>query len=230
VKIEPRELADLMIEIANERFGSQSFRRRQLMNATEQELRLRGLWTPEDDPLSSSVGTKSHGLANIDFRFFDLARKGAIVSDRRDVWRLAELKPPTTKEFLQLPVDLAEPPSRSETRISRIIRDTQAARALKKLYEFHCQVCAMRIEPSLGSFYIEVHHVRPLGGEHKGLDSSNNMLVLCPNHHAMFDFGIPRFLSTDLIEIAGVSHPLNLKHELDKGVIAYHNDSIHHNR
>jgi hypothetical protein len=46
----------------------------------------------------------------------------------------------------------------------------------------------------------------------------------------MFDFGIPRFLSTDLIEIAGVSHPLNLKHELDKGVIAYHNDSIHHNR
>ena len=215
-----------MVELANERFGSRQFRRRALMDAAEQEVRKRGLWTPADDVLSGSVGTKSRGLAAIDYRFSDLARWGTIVSDQRDVWRLATPKPPTPKETQQPPVDLPEPPPRCEAQVSRIIRDTPLARELKRLYGFACQVCSLRIEPSRGSFYVEVHHVRPLGGGHDGLDTHGNMLVLCPNHHAMFDFGIPRFLSPQRIEIAGAGYDLTLKHALSQESIAYHNAKL----
>jgi predicted restriction endonuclease len=176
------------------------------------------------------VDPKSNGLAYIDYRFSDLASCGDIVKERHGIWRLAAPTPSTPKELVQPPSDFEEPPPRIESRVSRIIRDTQAARALKTLYEFRCQICSMRIESSFGDFYIEVHHVRPLGGNHKGPDAINNMLVLCPNHHAMFDFGIPRFLSTDQVEIAGVSHALTMKHKLDESAVAYHNNSIRNKR
>jgi predicted restriction endonuclease len=51
--------------------------------------------------------------------------------------------------------------------------------------------------------------------------------VLCPNHHAMFDFGIPRFITTNRITIGETSHTLTCKHSLTDDVIAYHNEHIH---
>ena len=78
-----------MVQVAIERFGAKTFRRRQLMEATEFEVRRRGLWTADDDILSGSVGLKSRGLADIDYRFSDLARWGTIISERRNYWRLA---------------------------------------------------------------------------------------------------------------------------------------------
>jgi hypothetical protein len=226
MNLESHELAGLMVAVANERFGSRQFPRRTLMDATEEEVRKQGFWTPADDILSGSRGTKSRGLAAIDYRFSDLARWGTLVRDRPNVWRLATPKPLTPKETQQTPVDLSEPPPRYDAHVSRIIRDTKLARELKSLYGFACQVCGLRIEPSRGSFYVEVHHVRPLGGGHDGLDTQGNMLVLCPNHHAMFDFGIPRFLSPLRVEIAGTSHDLTLKHALSQESIAYHNTKL----
>jgi hypothetical protein len=216
-----------MVEVANERFGSATFKRRQLMNAAEGVVRQRGFWTPEDDELSGSRGTKSRGLADIDYRFSDLAGWGALVSDRRNYWRLASPKPPPIKEFVLLPPDIAVPPDRVEVRVQRVIRDTLVTKSLKKLYDYQCQVCGFRIEPAPGSCYVEVHHVRPLGGSHNGVDTHANMLVLCPNHHAMFDFGIPKFIAANQIKIANAIHTLMCKHNLADDSIAYHNEHIH---
>ena len=226
MKLRSPELADLMVEVANEHFGSQKFSRRGLMNVTEQEVRKRRLWRPADNELSDAADNKSCRLANIDYRFSDLARLGIIISERRNSWRLATPKPPTPKETQQIPVDLPEPPLRYKAELSRIIRDTKLAQELKSLYRFACQVCGLRIEPSRRSFYAEVHHVRPLGGGHNGLDTHGNMLVLCPNHHAMFDFGIPRFLSSQRIEIGDTEYDLIFKpkHELSQESIEYHNN------
>ena len=44
----------------------------------------------------------------------------------------------------------------------------------------------MRMKLDAERFYSEVHHLKPLG-EH-GFDNEDNMLVLCPNHHALFDY------------------------------------------
>ena len=227
MKIDTSKLADLMVEVANQRFGPATFQRRQLMDATEQIARERGFWTKEDDELSGSVGTKSSGLADIDYRFSDLARWGMIISNRRNYWRLASPKSPAASEYVQPPSDIAAPPARIETHVQRIVRDTNAAKSLKTLYDYKCQVCGLRIEPASGSFYIEVHHVRPLGGEHRGLDIHSNMLVLCPNHHAMFDFGIPQFVTSTKILIGEANHDLTCKHNLTADVITYHNEQIH---
>ena len=76
-------------------------------------------------------------------------------------------------------------------------------------------------------FYIEVHHIRPLGGEHKGVDDENNMIVLYPNHHAMFDFGIPLFISKDQVRIGSEIFTINRKHNIDETNVEYHNHKIH---
>lgn len=83
-------------------------------------------------------------------------------------------------------------PVRTKQTVHRFIRDTEMSQRIKRLYGFRCQVCGLRLEIAPREFYSEAHHLRPLGGEHKGTDVSGNVLCLCPNHHALFDyFAIP---------------------------------------
>ena len=42
----------------------------------------------------------------------------------------------------------------------------------------------------------------------------------------MFDFGIPRFLSPERIEIAGTAYDLTVKHALSPKSIEYHNTKL----
>lgn len=82
--------------------------------------------------------------------------------------------------------DRDEFPSRAVVANSRIIRNTAKADQLKQLYRFKCQFCGIRIATRSG-FYAEVHHLQPLGGEHRGPDSWGNMVVVCPTCHAKLD-------------------------------------------
>jgi len=147
--------------------------------------------------------------------------------ESESAYRALREKASPTREFERAPSDIAAPPDRIEARVQRIIRDTVSAKSLKAIYDYNCQVCGLRIEPAPGKYYVEVHHVRPLVGDHHGLDLHGNMLVLCPNHHAMFDFGIPRFIDGDHVMIRGTTHAMNCKHTLTDDVIAYHNEHIH---
>ena len=81
-------------------------------------------------------------------------------------------------------------PTRRVSEVHRIIRDSALSRFLKMLYDFQCQICRLSFRLPSGALYAESHHVRPLGGGHAGLDIESNMLVLCPNHHAMMDYGV----------------------------------------
>jgi hypothetical protein len=121
---------------------------------------------------------------------------------------------------------LLAPPLRVEVIINRIIRDTAKTKLLKIKYGHRCQLCGERIEVRKGKFYAEVHHIRPLGGKHKGLDKDGNMIVLCPNHHAMFDFGIPRFLSNTKVQIGSRRYTLITRHKLNEESVSYHNKRI----
>ena len=82
------------------------------------------------------------------------------------------------------------PPQRHATVVNRIIRDSVLSRFLKLLYDFECQICRFSFNLPSGTKYAESHHVRPLGNRHEGLDIESNMLILCPNHHAMMDYGV----------------------------------------
>jgi len=85
-----------------------------------------------------------------------------------------------------LPSDLTGPPPKIKSEVTRFIRDTQKTKELKKMYQDRCQICNYRLETKNNTHYSEVHHLHPLhdGGD----DDFNNMIVLCPTHHAEFDY------------------------------------------
>jgi len=86
-------------------------------------------------------------------------------------------------------VDIIEPPKRVRTEIQRIVRDSMMTYAAKHASGFACSICGERLVKGDGDPYAEAHHLQPLGGEHHGPDILENIIVLCPNHHAEFDFG-----------------------------------------
>jgi len=62
-------------------------------------------------------------------------------------------------------------------------------REIKKEVEWKCQICGKNIILPSGNFYAEGHHLKPLGGEYMGPDTKDNIIILCPFHHAEFDYG-----------------------------------------
>lgn len=84
---------------------------------------------------------------------------------------------------------ISPPPERVITEVYRILRDTELARRLKKFYDNKCQLCGSSIAIADGVSYSEAHHIRPLGAPHNGPDEAQNIIVLCPNHHAACDYG-----------------------------------------
>jgi hypothetical protein len=123
--------------------------------------------------------------------------------------------------YIPLCVDLPSPldsPDRVPTTISRILRDSVLVATLKRKYDFSCQLCGTRLELPNGFFYCEAHHIRPLGAPHNGCDEEANLVIVCPNHHVLLDYGaIP--ISKD--SFVSSSHYINQAH------IDYHNRSIH---
>jgi hypothetical protein len=112
-----------------------------------------------------------------------------------------------------------EVPKRIETKSFRFIRDTAQSRWLKVLYNWRCQLCGTRIQLTGELWYAEAHHIRPLGRGHDGPDAANNILVVCPNHHVMLDFGSIRLDSTEIALCEG--------HKLGAEFIEYHNRKIY---
>jgi len=81
-------------------------------------------------------------------------------------------------------------PARIETTTSRIIRDTKLIRDLKEKYDNVCQICGVKLQLPNGNGYSEGHHLQKLGGIHRGPDIKENIIILCPNHHIEFDYGM----------------------------------------
>ena len=122
--------------------------------------------------------------------------------------------------------EAAEPAPRYEATVSRLIRDTSITRQVKALHGSRCQVCGERLVTPAG-FYAEAAHIRPLGAPHHGPDALGNVLCLCPNHHALFDFG--SFSVADDYSLLGLPGKLRLhsSHQLDLAHFAYHRQHIY---
>ncbi len=88
-------------------------------------------------------------------------------SELSGVWPDVKSRKPSSEKWIA--PDVEESPQRRGLTTTRIIRDTARSRSLKEHYSHRCQVCRDRIEISTGLFYSEVHHVRPLGGVHRGV-------------------------------------------------------------
>ena len=130
-------------------------------------------------------------------------------------------------------VDIEEPslPNKITIETTRVIRDTKMSQRLKRLYEDKCQICGTVIKLS-NRDYSETHHLQPLGKTHRGPDVQENMLVVCPNHHAQLDYGAI-VIDPNTLEIVHKSGDMlgKLKilkeHGLKKSYLKYHHDHIY---
>jgi predicted HNH restriction endonuclease len=113
-------------------------------------------------------------------------------------------------------------PGKSLTQVYRIIRDTKLCREIKKLHNYKCQLCGLTIKLPTENYYAEAHHIIPLGSPHCGADKAENIIVVCPNHHAMLDYGVVK------LELAMIN--AHAKHQISLDSIAYHNQKIYGER
>ena len=117
-------------------------------------------------------------------------------------------------------------PKRKLIEIVRIIRNTAVSKDVKNLHKNICQVCNTPLFLADG-LYSEVHHLQPLGADHQGPDIPSNMIVVCPNHHALFDAGAIaittetlKIISYNGTEIGSLSQANN--HVVHEKFIKYH--------
>ncbi|MFK2825155.1 HNH endonuclease [Bacillus sp. B190/17] len=120
-----------------------------------------------------------------------------------------------------------------ESLIDRLVRDSSKVKKLKKIYHNCCQVCGESITLLSGVTYSEVHHIQPFNKDHQGNDNIPNMLVLCPNHHQLFDMGILALDPENHTTILHVDEALPyhqklslLKHRLSFTCVRYHYENI----
>lgn len=124
-------------------------------------------------------------------------------------------------------------PERTTTVQDRILRDQTLVTELKSQYDHTCQICGHRLQSASDAGYSEVHHIKPLGNPHNGPDIPENMLVLCPNHHADFDNGMltvnpDTHTVTHAYDdrVSGTQMTMHADHQIQSAFIEYHNDVI----
>lgn len=122
---------------------------------------------------------------------------------------------------------------RYQTLVDRRYRDAKKVDEIKALYGDRCQLCGDRLARGDGTGYSEAHHLRPLGRPHEGPDILENMIILCPNHHADFDNGVimidretMRLIHPYDSEVNGRQITMKEDHELAAESIQYHNNVI----
>jgi len=112
-------------------------------------------------------------------------------------------------------------PGRTKVVTSRIIRDTKLVRQLKTEFNWNCQICGKRISLEDNKFYAEGHHLKPLGGEYNGPDIRENIIILCPFHHAEFDYG-----SMSIHPVSNTIIHANSENEYNNKSLAYNRGDL----
>lgn len=119
-------------------------------------------------------------------------------------------------------------PEKVPSVVLRIVRNSDITQWVKERYDYRCLFCSIRLDVDAGA-YSEGAHVRPLGGEHGGIDEVQNVINLCPNDHVLFDKGA-RYVNADnqLIETRSgeILRTLVLEHDVEPGNFAYHRTRI----
>ncbi|WP_028610081.1 HNH endonuclease [Paenibacillus harenae] len=108
---------------------------------------------------------------------------------------------------------------------------------LKQLYNETCQICEVPLillgDVNRGGIaYSEVCHIKAHALD--SADDSTNMLVLCPNHHKLFDIGIIAINPETLDSILHVDEKnelhgkrLDIRHLIAKDNIEYHYRNVY---
>tara|TARA_B100000959_G_C14831403_1_gene562056 strand:+ start:162 stop:1022 length:861 start_codon:yes stop_codon:yes gene_type:complete len=170
-------------------------------------------WKFKESEYSPKSGYRYDGLYYLEDFWPDETDK-----DKFRIWRYRLVKkdgdfPPKRSENAK--------PSRTIVTTSRIDRDPEIGPELKELHDFRCQVCGIRLEAH-GQAHAVGAHIRGLGKPNNGDDSKDNMIILCPNDHLIFDnYG---FSIDDNFNLIGREGKLRTipKHTINKENLRFH--------
>jgi putative restriction endonuclease len=166
-----------------------------------------------------SAGFRYDGLYYVADAWPDQGKSGYTI------WRFKLVREPSApppQVTIQAPAGNLTPGSKAITTL-RVIRNTAVATWVKERHEFRCQVCGECIETP-GGPYAEGAHIRPLGQPHNGPDTPDNVLCLCPNHHALFDFYV--FTIAGDMSLVGLPGTLTtvVGHQIGAHHLAHHHE------
>lgn len=141
-------------------------------------------------------------------------------SEYRYGYVIVEALPDAAPSGAQTAADVGQLPKplRRANIVSRIVRDSALVRSLKALHADRCQICGIVLRAADGSRYSEGHHLRPLGGDHAGPDVAENIIIVCPNDHALLDLG---WIRVDPATLSGTEI-----RQIGAEYVTYHNDVV----
>ena len=87
---------------------------------------------------------------------------------------------------------------RKEITRNVIIRYQKLVERIKQTRGRKCQICQYSFIMDNGNEYCEAHHIQYLSKN--GSQSSDNVILLCPNHHRMFHYAHDAVFLDDLVD------------------------------
>ena len=167
-----------------------------------------------DSPYSPNSGYSYDGLYAVEDYWHEVGKSGF------EVWRFRLVKIPQMTVPGQIIAEKSADysvPDRRNVRVSRMIRDTAQARAVKALYKSRCQMCGTRLQCPAGP-YAEAAHIRPLGAPHNGPDTRNNPLPVSESSRVI--------RQRCHLDRRGFVFDRHGSHHIDQRHLAYHRDHL----
>jgi len=87
-------------------------------------------------------------------------------------------------------------------------RNVGMVKVLKEKYQNRCQICSFTFKTSKGTFYSEAAHIIPISDATSGVDSPDNIWILCANHHKMLDHGAIEAINNQQYRLDGMVYEL----------------------
>lgn len=98
------------------------------------------------------------------------------------------------------------------------------------MYNNKCQICWESIKINNDQYYSEWHHIKPLWKNHNWPDTEENIIILCPNHHAEFDYWVIAInpINNNILSTYNINNlKLNERHKLKREFLEYHINNIY---
>jgi putative restriction endonuclease len=171
---------------------------------------------------SPARGLRYDGLYQVVDHWHDVGQDGF------RIWRFRLVKLEAAAVISDSVAPSSGPAPRAHFAGSRIVRNRLAADRVKRLHDFTCQICGIRLTTSAGP-YAEGAHIKGLGRPHNGPDDETNILCLCPNDHFMFDAGALYVDDDSNVRLADTNEVFGRlrtvpRHQIDQSYFKYHRE------
>lgn len=80
-------------------------------------------------------------------------------------------------------------PEQVTKQVTSFKRNRKMVDDLKQKHGNKCQICGFTFRMANGKYYSEAAHIIPISSGQEGVDSPDNIWILCANHHKMLDTG-----------------------------------------